>query len=354
MTRDYVKIILEDVMAIKLRHNFKIVDSHVHPYDVMGTMHHESVQDGCVDVDYLKPGILEQFKYGKLEKVLSKMFFKLFPKQVDRMIKETYQKVNTGRIINEMNASLVDRAVLLPVAPWLTTEVTARHFSSDNFLLLGAVDVHNTPEDDIKITIERYVTDFGIVGIKLHPNLQNFKPQPSHNPEPIASRLKTLYSVAAENNLYLLFHGGISNFTDTIDPKYSNFQRSKVNGKLEYFCDEIGESELLGAYGVPIVIAHIGHYGIANPNYRLLEIIKKRYSDVYFDTSGVAPYLIKNAIEIFGSKRILFGSDALYNRIAFNVLFLYEAAKEAKTNENFEDILANILGNNFFTTVLKK
>lgn len=354
MVRDYVKRVLEEVAAIKSRYNLKIVDSHVHPYDVMGAIHSESVHDGCVDTDYLAPGLLEQFKYSKLEKALSKIVFKFSPRMVDRMIKATYGEVNEDRVIHEMNASLVDTAVLLPVAPWLTTEVTAQHFVSDKFLILGTVDIHHIEENDIEKTIKGYIADFGIKGLKLHPNLQNFKPQPSHNPEPIASRLKSLYTVAANHKLYLLFHGGISNFTDIVDPKYPDFSRSKSSGSLEYFCDEDGRSELLGAYSIPIIIAHIGHYGITNPNYSLLKTIAKQYPDVFFDTSGVAPYLIQDAIEIFGSKRILFGSDALYNRIAFNVLFLYEAAKKANTGETFENIMTNILGNNFFSGILKK
>jgi predicted TIM-barrel fold metal-dependent hydrolase len=245
--------------------------------------------------------------------------------------------------------------VLLTLEPWVPTERVGDAYVKDNaFYLLGSVDVHTTDVSRIESTIKSYIEAYGIIGLKLHPNLQNFKPQPSHNEPAIMERLKKVYETASKYKLYLLFHGGISIYTNNTHPKYGHVERSRANGLLRNFYNRDGTSEILGNYGVPIVIAHIGHYGIANPDYVSMKFITERYQDVLFDTSGVSASLIARALTIMPSSRLIFGSDALYNRIAYNVAFLYRAAKQCNNGEKYETILANVLGNNFHAKILKK
>jgi predicted TIM-barrel fold metal-dependent hydrolase len=344
--REVIKIFSE-IKHLKESNGLRIYDTHVHPYDVMGAVHPKNTHPGCRDIDYLKPGILEYFQYGKTEKVLSRLFFKLFPEKVDQMIKTTYQTVDENRLFHEMAASMVDASVLLPVAPWVGTDEVAQQFTDSRFILLGTIDIHSIAVDQIRPTIERYRNEYHIAGIKLHPNLQNFYPQPSHNPPAIAEKLKELYQTACDERLYLLFHGGISNFTNIMDPAYPRFVRSKIKGKIERFCDADGRSELFERYHTPTVIAHIGHYGIAYPNYRRLKTIAKRFTQVYFDTAGVNPQLIENGLRIVGPERMLFGSDALYNRVAYNIIFLYKVIARLYARGARAEVLAQTLGRNY-------
>ncbi len=182
--------------------------------------------------------------------------------------------------------------------------------------------------------------------------MQNFKPQPRDNPHELAEKLRLIYKWAEENKLYLLFHGGATNFTHYSDKRYAKFARSNTNGLLENFCNEKGESELFDKYDIPIIIAHLGHYGLNKFNSALIKKISDRHKTVYFDTSGVSPASIQTMIETLGSRRLIWGSDALYNRMIYGIYFVYKAAINAKSDEKLDEIMTNILGKNYYSSIL--
>ena len=171
-----------------------------------------------------------------------------------------------------MEKSLVDEAVFLPVEPWINTEWSGKYYSNKKFLLLGSFDVHRIDKNKIEERVKYYIEKYKIVGIKLHPNLQGFKPLPKDNPQEIAERLKVIYKMAEKYSLYLLFHGGTSFYTNFPDKKYQNFKRANNNALLENFCDENGKSEIFDL-NIPVVIAHLGHFGLNKINYKLAKKI---------------------------------------------------------------------------------
>lgn len=347
--------ILSEINSLKKAYGFSVVDTHIHPIDVMGVVHQSEIVDECQHSDYLKPGILEYFSYSKFEKICSRLSFKLLPQQINSIIRNTYGKVNDERILEEMEVALTDKSVLLSVDPWAPTEIIGNKYAADKrFFILGSVDIHSIELSKIEEIIKSYVNRFNIVGLKFHPNLQNFKPQPSENEEGLADKLRKVYETAAKYKLYLLFHGGISNYTDKVNQRFGYIGRSKTNGLLKNFCRSDGSSEILGKYGIPIIIAHIGHYGLANPDYGLIKMIGKRFSDVFFDTSGISPLVISNTLKILPSSKLVFGSDAIYNRIAYNLAFLYEGISGARNKEKIKDMLINVTGRNFYNYILKK
>ena len=353
MTKQAVVNILTEVRKLKEKSGLTIVDSHIHPLDVMGVVHYSETRSDCPDQDYLQPGILEKFNYNKIEKLGSRAYFKLHPRGVEGIIEKTYQHVNVDRMIKEMEASLTDKGVLLSLDPWAPTETVGKKYSHDSrFLILGSIDVNEIDVSEIEKKILSYIQSYNIVGLKFHPNLQNFKPQPSHNNPLIGERLHKIYDVAARNNLYLLFHGGISNFTKKINKRYEVSERSRHNALLKNFVNKDGTSELF-SYGMQIVIAHIGHYGMVNIDYSLVSEICKKYPNVFFDTSGVSSHTIGKTINMVPSDRLIFGSDALYNRIAYNIAFLYNAVMGSGVYETWETSLVNILGRNFYNYILK-
>ena len=101
-----------------------------------------------------------------------------------------------------------------------------------------------------------------------------------------------------------------------------------------------------------IIIAHLGHYGMIDVDYGLLKLITERFNNVCFDTSGISPNVIAKALQVVPSERIVFGSDAAYNRMAYNLAFLYNATV-ANNNEVKTEILVNILSRNFYNRILK-
>ena len=354
MRKEKIIKILDEIKDFKERTGAKIIDTHIHPHDVMGIVHHSELKNLNIKKDFLKPGPLEILEYGGIEKVGSSIFFSLFSNKVNNMIRESYNSVDEEIIENEMKVSLIDKGVLLSLDPWTPTDLVGKKYKDkSNFHILGSIDIHNINIQKIESTLLSYISLYRITGIKLHPNLQGFKPQPKDNDIEIADKLRKIYEVASNNKLYILFHGGVSNYTEVIHEKYGFYPRNRTNGIIENFCDADGKSELFENYTMPIVIAHLGHYGKIFHNYSILRTIIKSYNNIFFDTSGVSPSFLAKSLSILPSNKIIFGSDAVYNRIAYNLAFLYIAAKETNSDENFEDILINIMGRNFYTKLLR-
>lgn len=352
MTKKKLLDILEQIKKFKDRTKIKIVDFHVHPHDVMGVVHYSETGIGGNSIDFLKPGSLELLEYGAVEKIGSKIYFSFLSNQIEKIIRTTYSYASPKTISEEATQALVDEVVVLSLEPWAPTNVVGEQYKNQkNFSILASVDVHNEDVKKIQNKIEFYIKEYKIKGLKLHPNLQGFKPQPKDNPPVIAAILRKIYDVASIHNLPVLFHGGKSNFTETIHEKYGFYPRSRTNGQLENFCDKNGKSELFENYTMPTVIAHLGHYGKIFHNYKLMADILKKYPHVYYDTSGLSPRFMEKALSMLPSKRILFGSDAVYNRIAYNLAFLYTAVQKSKSLESKDDMLMNIMGNNYYKLI---
>lgn len=351
MNKQKVVSILSKISEIKKNTGLQIIDTHVHSLDVMGVVHYADIKNEYnTKKDYLTPGILEKLNYGKIATIGSKLSLKFSPEGVNNIIRKTYKEVAEKRILDEMDVSLVDRVVMLPVAPWLSTKIVKERFLSERLITLGSVDIHNIKLEEIDSFLKNLVANYKIKGIKLHSNLQNFKPQPSHNKKDLAEKLHCLYKFAEREHLYLLFHGGVSFYTDFTDIKYKgDISRSRTNGILKNFCDSHGKSELFENYNVPIIIAHLGHYGIMSPDYKLIKTISKKFANVCFDTAGVSPAFLRNVLNSIPSEKIVFGSDALYNRMAYNLANVYLAAEGAKNGEKKENIISNIFQRNFLS-----
>jgi len=342
------------------RFGLNIVDTHVHPFDVMGIVHPEdypcpgkrkSLVPKAVH-EHLKPTLVERMEAGRLVNALVNITSRLFPWVVVSEIRSMYGATGEQRLLDEMECARVDSAVLAPVEPWVSSVHIKRHFPDSRFLLLGSIDLHASDLDGIHMQLVRLVNELHVVGIKLHPNLQGFKPQPQDNPRELAEKLRLLYKTAEEHKLYLLFHGGKTNVIRYVDRRYGNHPRSGSNGLLKNFCSETGEGEVFSAYRTPKIIAHLGHYGLDRLDCSLIRKIADRHEDVFFDTSGVSPGSIKKMIELVGSRRLIWGSDALYNRMRYSMFFVYKAALSARTHENPDDIMMNILGRNYHSSVL--
>ncbi len=137
-----------------------------------------------------------------------------------------------------------------------------------------------------------------------------------------------------------------------LDKKYGRIIQKSRNGLLTNFCDDHGKSELLGKYNVPIVIAHLGHFGMPKLNSPLARTILEKYDSVYFDTAGVPSGFIRQFIEWGGSKKLIFGSDALYFPLMYSMHSVYKAAHYAQSSEDRDEIMVNILGRNFEQSIL--
>ncbi|MBN1222251.1 MAG: amidohydrolase family protein [Candidatus Aminicenantes bacterium] len=364
MLRDF----LPYIRNLKHKYGLKIVETHIHPFDVIGVVHYEDYSEVNPGEFLYKenlgrkeakdtPGFvgwLGKVDYNKYAFFLFNMALRVIPGYENYDLKKAFRRTGVSKILEEMNEVLVDEAVLLPVEPWLPTEYVQKCFKHQRLRLLGSIDIHRLSLRNIKKTIKHFVEDYHIIGLKLHPNMQSFLPQPSHNPRDVEEKLRMIYGMADDLGLYLLFHGGPSGLARNLDKKYGGISQKSRNGILENYCDDSGRSELLGRYRIPIVIAHLGHFGSPVLNSSLARTILDSYDSVYFDTAGAPSHFIQKFIEWGGGERIFLGTDALYFRILYSMHSVYKAAQKARTEENPDDIMANILGRNYDQHILRR
>lgn len=339
---------LEIIKRLKSEKGFKVYDTHVHPLDVMGILRNDEYKNQLNFSYGFKPSIVEKWDFNTTANLLLRVVNFLLPSLVRKEIRKIYTSVNQERLLNEMNNALVDVSVLIPIAPYVTTNQLFEKFSGPRFIHVGSLDIHNIEIQNIESEINFQIKNFYIKGIKLHPNLQGFLPQPSQNPEIIKLKLEKLYETAARHRLYLLFHGGYTNFFDNDNKREFNLpKRKSTNALLRNFINEDGSSEIFGRYDIPIIIAHLGHYATIRKDLSVLKQVLDCYSNVYFDTAGVSNDMIAWFLTNYGSKRLLFGSDTFYHSMPYSIAKFFSLTNEVRLNKFKNEDLANIVGRNY-------
>lgn len=351
---------------LKEKEGLKIYDTHVHPFDVMGVMKVDEYKQ--VNQERLiygndcssrsasvgsKQNLVDKLRYNSVVNALLRGFFLAAPSFVEREIRKSFLETGSFRLLDEMRSAQVDYAAVVPIAPWVSTSQLSLFYTNSKFILLGSVDIHNTKLEEIHVEISNQVKKYKIRGLKLHPNLQGFLPQPSHNPPELKEKLEIVYQSAAQHRLYLLFHGGYTNFlkTHNLPPNIKKYRKPN-NALLVNFINEDGTSEVLGNYGIPVVIAHLGNYSRMIKDFSHLRLIVKHYNNVYFDTAGTNPNIIKWFLQSYGSRRLLFGSDAYYHQMGHSLELCGWAICNAVDKKTSPAFFSNILGRNFQEKVL--
>lgn len=191
----------------------------------------------------------------------------------------------------------------------------AQSINGDGIISFGGIHPHT---DDYKRDID-FVVSLGLVGIKLHPEYQDFVVD-----SPIMLRI---YDYAFSKGLIILQHAGY-------DPAFKAPFRSSPKA----FARVVKEMQ-----GGKMVLAHLGSQGMWGDVERYLCGL-----DVYFDTSmGTFLYPEEQFIRIVknhGSDKILFGSDAPWSRAdkeiaAIRSMPLSDGDKDRILYKNAEELL---------------
>lgn len=125
----------------------------------------------------------------------------------------------------------------------------------------------------------------GAKGIKLHPQIQLFKPTHKGAYE--------IYELARAYNLPILFHTGLSPISPQWQKRFVEFSH------LKKVCSDFPENMFI-----------LGHSGVLN--YKEAMQLSKQYKQVYLELSGQPPQIIKEMIQKNGYEKLLFGSDWPY------------------------------------------
>lgn len=342
---------LQAVKDLKQKLSFEIVDSHFHPIDVMGVAPHACAHDDEMGVHPLSAGILEIFKYDRIAKIGTSIVSQIAPAYFAQTVKNTFTHFSDHALLNEMKFTGTDYICAMPIEPWSTTEALANRYSGNKrVLLLASVPIHSINARDVEPYLIKCKEQFHAVGVKLHPNLQCFNPQPSDNPQPVGDVLSEIYRVSEKIGLYLHFHAGASYYTSSVHQSFIGAKRSKTAGLLSNFFHD-GKSEVFGKYRVPIVLAHLASYGVAEVDTTNIALTKKMHQNVFFDTSGVSPRLIANFVNEFGYSALIYGSDGPYNRMAYNIAFLYDALSNSLDESELEVAIPQVFGKTYWERV---
>lgn len=147
----------------------------------------------------------------------------------------------------------------------------------DRFKGLGTIHPDSEDqEEDIK-----HIIELGLVGIKIHPDIQKFKIDDY--------RCLKVYELCEKYNLPILFHTG--------DNRYDYSNPNRLVPILEIYKD------------LKVIGAHFGGYTVWD------EAVEKykSFENFYIDVSSSLMYITKEKameyIDIYGVDRVLFGTD---------------------------------------------
>lgn len=211
-------------------------------------------------------------------------------------------------LVSMMDADGVDKAVVLSIATNAHQQKAVNDYAasiqSDRLYAFGSV----FPEaPDALDELER-IASLGMRGVKLHPEYQQFYVDDE--------KMKPLYKKISQLGLITVFHAGID------------------NGFLPpYHCMPQNLLRAISWFDSPVVAAH---WGGQNCNAEVLATlcgIEHLYFDTAYGYGTIVPALAKKIIEKHGADKILFASDAPWNRptqdmYALECLDLTEEEKE--------------------------
>lgn len=330
--------LFDHFLELKAKDNLRVVDIHIHPLNVLGT---SSIEKN--NILYKKePSLLERMEYNQFSLSILKAMFYIFPSYIRREVNKKFLNYNTETLENEMRIAGVDEGVLIPVEPFVSTEKIANSYYSNNYAFVGSLDLKKLELEEIEKHVEWQINKFGIIGLKLHPNIQEFYPQPSMNDRNTELKLRRIYEIAEVRKFFIIFHGGISYMLEG--------KVKREFATLKNFCNSDGKSDVF-KYRIPFIIAHFGNYNMPHPNFDFLKFIASQFSNVFFDTSGVSPFIIAKGIEAVGINRVLFGSDAPYFDIKYNLQLVLKALFMANVKENYSERVRAIFSSNFRETI---
>lgn len=329
--------------SIKDRNGLIIYDTHIHPFEVLGVCNKGDF-NSKIEVKSA-PSLLEKLNFNPLALSTLDRLFHFAPWYIKKNIRDNFRTDNYKKLIKEMDDAIVDRGVVVPVAPFVNVDDLASYVDSDRFSVLGTIDIHNIEANDIEKELLRQKNEYKIQGIKLHPNIQRFYPVPTHNTEELAEKLKLLYKSINKLKLYTLFHSGVSYL-----PVRDSFEKVSF-AKLENFLDK--DASLFDYLSMPVVLAHLGSYNIKVPNSDLLDEILQRYNNVYLDTAGVNSDFLNKLVDKKNTQKIIFGSDAGYFDIKYSIYRILNSLYNSHNGSLNDELVMKIFSQNYIDLIKK-
>ncbi len=331
--------------------DFFVIDSHVHPLDVLGLAINQNVdKEGELNKyfisDLRKKSLAERLKYGSIYKIIVRALTRLSPSLIESYINQYYKDTSELHLRSQMRNSLVDKTTLVPLLPHVSTDELIHLYPNKNkHYYLGSADLadHQMTSERFMIDLERQLS-LGICGIKMHPNIQQFHPNIKMNTGLLYDRLSSIFKFCDAHKLYILTHVGRTNFIGKKKKQYAIFKNYFQNNRIQ----------ILEDYNVNIVFAHLTKYAQIFSNRNFIDIAISRYGNrILFDTAGCSQGEIKNFVKRYGFDNIVFGSDAYYNSMNYSLQMCLVAIIDIKSSIPIETRLRKVFHDNI-TSFIKR
>jgi len=207
-------------------------------------------------------------------------------------------------LVDLMDEYGIIQSVLFSLPNKLTLEAVRKYPER----LSGLVWVNPYDGEAALEAIERAISSWGFKGVKMHPLLDSYLPD-SDIVNPIMEHARKL-------KVPILFHCG--------HPPWS------LPWHFGNLADTFPE--------VSMVLGHMGHGHIVYINGAME--VAKRHDNIFLETSGMPMHSkIKEAVDVVGVDRVMYGSDAPFGHPAFEL-------KKVEVSGLEEDELIRVLGEN--------
>lgn len=222
-------------------------------------------------------------------------------------------------LINQCENIGVDRCLVTSVA------TTPHHAQSINTFIANEVCCHPDkfigfgslhPDSDSLEADAEHLTELGLKGVKLHPDIQNFKVD---DPKVIK-----IFEICNRKNLPVLLHTG--------DSRYDNSNPNRVEKILKMFPDLI------------IIGAHLGGWSLWNTAPQILYHYKNFYVDTCSSFYALSKDKAREIINLYGADRVIFGTDFPMWKQKDELEFLFDLGlSEKELKSILHDNLSRIL-----------
>ncbi len=158
-------------------------------------------------------------------------------------------------------------------------EFIAKSVAQSGGRMTGLGTLH--PESEDQAGDVHHLQELGLHGVKLHPDIQNFKVD-----DP---RCLKIYELCQKENLPLLVHTG--------DKRYDNSNPQRMLGVLRAFPD------------LTVVGAHFGGWSVWEQAAQILADCPNLFVDCSSTMQYLPPQTVCQLIREYGAHRVLFGTD---------------------------------------------
>lgn len=191
---------------------------------------------------------------------------------------------NVDTLINQCDSTGVEKCLVTSVA------TTPHHAQSINSFISYEVSLHPDkfigfgslhPESDTLNEDVEHLIEIGLKGVKLHPDIQNFKVD-----DP---KVLKIFELCEKHNLPVLLHTG--------DFRFDNSNPDRVSTILEKFPN------------LTVIGAHFGGWSVWEEATEKLAKYKNFYVDTCSSFYALEKDTAKKLIHTYGADKVIFGTD---------------------------------------------